>query len=251
MTDWVSLTSGAEAAVAAPAGPVRGAVVVAGELFGVTDYVGAVLERLAGAGYLAAAPDFYWRAERRVALDYGPEGRERGFALMSTLTADEVVADVAAARALVHGQAGERAPGLGLLGFSAGGHIAVLAATRMRFDLLGWVYGPWTLDGGGPIQEPHPPLEDAEALAGYGTEVLGAVGDQDHVISQDEWTRIGRRLTEAGVVHELVIYPGRPHGFGCPDRPQTYDAEATEDLWRRILAALDRRVARSTTDANR
>lgn len=120
--------------------------------------------------------------------------------------------------------------------------LSVLAATRLRFDLLGSFYGPWTLHGGAPLSEPNPPLDQAEAIAGFGTEMLGAVGDQDHVISQPEWKQIEERLTEAGVVHELVTYPGRPHRFLCPDRPATYDADA--DVWRRLLTALDRRVAR-------
>lgn len=63
------------------------------------------------------------------------------------------------------------------------------------------------------------------------------------MISQTEWAEIEQRLTAAGVVHQLITYRGRPHGFLCPDRPDTYDAEATDDLWVRLLDALQRRVA--------
>lgn len=243
MIDWMRLDSGADAAVAVPDQPARGAVVVCGELFGVTDYVTGILTRLADAGFVAVAPDFYWRNGRRQVIAYDEAGRERGFALMATLSAEEVVADIIAARALALDHAGG-AGGTAVLGFSAGGHLSVLAATRLRFDLLGSFYGPWTLHGGAPLSEPNPPLDQAEAIAGFGTEMLGAVGDQDHVISQPEWKQIEERLTEAGVVHELVTYPGRPHGFLCPDRPATYDADADADVWRRLLTALDRRVAR-------
>lgn len=246
MIDWVRLDSGADAALAVPDGPPRGAAVVAGELFGVTGYVTSVLRRLADAGYVAIAPDFYWRTERRTIIDYGEAGRERGFALLATLSADDVVADIAAARALALARAGG-APGTAMLGFSAGGHLSVLAATRIRFDVLGSFYGAWTLHGGAPLREPNPPLDQAEALAEFGTEMLGAVGDQDHVISQAEWIQIGERLTQAGVVHELVTYPGRPHGFLCPDRPDTYDAQATDDVWRRLFEVLERRVAHNDT----
>ncbi|ANY07751.1 hypothetical protein AFB00_17260 [Pseudonocardia sp. HH130630-07] len=112
----------------------------------------------------------------------------------------------------------------------------------MPFDLVASCYGAWTLDGGAPLSEPHPPLDDAEAIAGFGTELLGVVGENDHVVSQDEWRRIRARLDDAGVAHEMVTYPGQPHGFLCPDRPQTYDAAATEDVWCRLRAVLDRPV---------
>jgi carboxymethylenebutenolidase len=241
--DWIRLATGADAALAVPPAAARGAVVVAGELFGLTDYVTGVVERLAAAGYVAVAPDFYWRTERRAVLAYDEEGRRRGFALLATLRADDVVADIAAARDVARHRAGEPT-GTAVLGFSAGGHMAVLAGTRLPFDLIGSCYGAWTLDGGIPLAEPDPPLRHAEAIAAFGAELLGVVGDRDHVISAQEWDRIDRRLTKAGVAHELVTYPGRPHGFLCPDRPDTYDAAATDDVWRRLFDALDRRVAR-------
>lgn len=242
--NWVALGTGAEAAVVVPDGVPRGGIVVAGELFGVTDHLVRVLDRLADEGFVAAAPDVFWRSGRRTSLSYDQAGRERGLALLNTLEADDVVADVGAARELVGDRAGEGA-GLAMLGFSAGGHIAVLAATRMPFDLVVSVYGAWTLRGGVRLADPRPPLEDAEAIAGYGTYFLGAVGTKDHVISTAEWSGIEARLTEAGVDHELITYPGRPHGFLVAERVGTYDAEASDDTWRRILEALDRRVARA------
>lgn len=245
MAEWVPLESGAEAAVAGPDGPARGAVVVGSELFGVTDYVTGVVDRLAGAGYVAAAPDFYWRSERRVALDYDQACRERGFVLAGALEPAAVLADVAAARNLVRHRAGDTG-GTAMVGFSIGGHIGLLAAGQVPFDLVVSFYGAWALHGGGPIPEDHPPLDDAEAIAGFGTTVLGVVGDQDHVLPQDEWRQIDARLAEAGVTHELITYPGLPHGFLCPDRPDTYDAAATEDVWRRLLNALEQKVAQPT-----
>ena len=41
-------------------------------------------------------------------------------------------------------------------------------------------------------------------------------------------------LEEAGVEHELVIYPGAPHSFF--DRKQEQFADASEDAWNRVLA---------------
>ncbi|MEU6284174.1 dienelactone hydrolase family protein [Streptomyces sp. NPDC047028] len=103
------------------------------------------------------------------------------------------------------------------MGVSVGGHLGVLAATRLPLDLVVSCYGGWTLDGGIPLAAPEPPLSPAgaAALAEHGTTVLGLVGGQDFLISADDWQRLGQRLKEAGVAHELVDYPRAAHGFLC------------------------------------
>lgn len=232
-SDWVTLSTGGEALVCRPAGPARGLAVVAGELFGVTDYVASILRRLAGHGFVAAAPDFYWRAGRRMTLGYDEAGRARGFELMGQLTDEDVVADVEATRALLAGEGP-----VAMLGFSAGGHIALLAATRHPFDALGYVYGPWTLRGDGPLRESRPPLDDLARLAA--TDVYAAVGEADHVIPPADWAQIVARYAAAGIPAELESFPGVPHGFMCPDRPESYRHPESEHVWDRLLAQLDR-----------
>lgn len=242
---WTRLSGGAEAFMAAPSQGAPAATVVVGmELFGVTPWVRRACERLAGAGYAAVAPDFYWRQAPRVELGYDDAGREEGFRLLNGLTGEGVAADTEAALALgaARGAAGVRA----FAGFSLGGHLGVLAATRLPLDLVVSCYGGWTLDGGIPLAEPEPPLmpEGAAAIAGHGTALLVLVGGQDFLISADERRRMGQRLDAAGVRHELVDYPRAAHGFLCEDRPAGYDADAAGDAWDRILKALARQARR-------
>ena len=45
-------------------------------------------------------------------------------------------------------------------------------------------------------------------------------------------------LTAAGVEHEIVTYDGAPHSFF--DRRQEEFAEASEDVWRRVLEFIRR-----------
>ncbi|MBD0741486.1 hypothetical protein BG418_08295 [Streptomyces sp. CBMA152] len=110
----------------------------------------------------------------------------------------------------------------------------------MPLDMVVECYGGWTLDGGIPLAEPEPPLtpHGAAAMAAHGTTLLGLVGGQDFLISMDEWQRLGQRLEQAGVRHELIAYPAAQHGFLCEDRPESYDADAAEDAWKHILKAL-------------
>ncbi|QKW23370.1 dienelactone hydrolase family protein [Kitasatospora sp. NA04385] len=238
-TRWVRPQEGGpELFLAAPADAAPAATVVVGqELFGVTAWVRGVCERLAAAGYAAVAPDFYGRKAARVELPYDDAGRAEGFALLGTLTAEQVAADTAAALALGASLSG--GPGRAFAGFSVGGHLGLLAGTRLPLDLVAACYPTWTLEDT-PLADDHPPLgeQGAAALAAHGTTVLGLVGAEDHVVPPEQWDRITERLTAAGVGHELVTYAGVPHGFLCEDRPATHRPEETADAFARILAAL-------------
>src|SRR6266581_2225233 len=137
--------------------------------------------------------------------------------------------------------------GRAMVGLSMAGHIAVLAATRIPLDVAVTFYGGWTLDGGIPLAEPDPPLAHSAAIAANGTFVMGFVGDQDFLVTPDEWQAIDERLTSTGVQHELISYPGAAHGFANEERPETYDKAATDDAWQRVLQVLSERASRQPT----
>ncbi|MET8054044.1 dienelactone hydrolase family protein [Streptosporangium sp. NPDC005286] len=67
-------------------GRARLARILAHQLFGVTADIREVADRIAALGYVAVAPDFYHRAAPGVELPADDAGRERGVALMNTLT---------------------------------------------------------------------------------------------------------------------------------------------------------------------
>ena len=166
-TQWVRLAEGVDVHVAAPEGrAVLGGVVVAGEIFGITAHVRDICERLARVGYLVAAPDFYWRRQRGTCPPYGATGRKAGVRMLRLLQRGEAVSDVAAVRAHLTTRLGaSKAMAMAMVGVSAGGHIAFLAATRLRFAVSVSTYGGWIVDGGIPLAEPTPPVADCAALA--------------------------------------------------------------------------------------
>ncbi|MFC5825831.1 dienelactone hydrolase family protein [Nonomuraea insulae] len=236
-TDWVGSAGGPELHVAMPEGPARGAVVVVQEIFGVTAHVREVCADLAGEGYVAVAPDLYWRRARRA-----EHGRDDGLRLMRDLRREEVLADVLAARTEAVSRAGRG--GAAIVGLSLGGHVAILAAAAVPFDVVVDFYGGWVVHGGIPLADPAPPVEGSAAIAALGAFVLGFVGEHDHLVPPAEWQEFGRRLTAAGVAHELVSYPEAGHGFLCADRPDTYDATASASARARLLTALHDRLDR-------
>jgi carboxymethylenebutenolidase len=67
--------------------------------------------------------------------------------------------------------------------------------------------------------------------------VLGLMGGADEAIPQADVDAFDEALTEAGVEHELVVYPGAPHSFF--DRKQEEFADASEDAWARLLAFIE------------
>ena len=250
-TQWVRLAEGIDVYVAAPEGrEALGGVIVAGEIFGITAHVRDICERLARAGYLVAAPDFYWRQQRGTCLSYDAKGRKTGMRMLRLLRREEVIADVAVVRAHLSAQLGA-SRAMAIVGVSAGGHIALLAATRLRFALAVSIYGGWMVDGGIPLAEPTPPVADCAALAANGCFFLGiAAGGRDRLITTEQWLRLDALLGVAGVEHELIRYAGARHGFLCAERSATFDAEASADMWRRLLGALAARVAHEDPPAD-
>ena len=210
--------------------PARTAVVVAHELFGVNPDIRGVTDRLAGAGYLALAPEFYHRdAASGRWLERTGAGREEGFALLHRLDREQALADVAACLTWLGQQPGiERTA---MIGFSAGGHLAYLAACRLPVSRTAVLYGGWLPSTDIPLSRPDPTLSLTPGITGR---LLYLVGGEDALIDAAERKEIGAALDQGGVEHELVVYPGVQHAFFWPGTP-AYDPGATEDAWARIL----------------
>ncbi|WP_222426757.1 dienelactone hydrolase family protein [Amycolatopsis rhizosphaerae] len=226
VADAASPTMGAYLARPAEPGDHPG-VLVGFELFGLTSYVRDVADRVAAEGYVAIAPDFYHRAAPGTELDSTEEGRQRGFTLLETVTREGALADLEAARKALtdHGATGKA----GMIGLSFGGHLAYFAATRLDLAAVAVFYGGWLTTTDIPLGRPEPTVTLTGDITGR---VLYLVGDADHAVPAEHHREIGSRLAEAGVRHEVVVYPDTPHGFFCHVR-DTYREGPADDAWRR------------------
>lgn len=216
------------AADAAPTG-----VIVAHELFGVNPDIRGVADDLAGAGYLAIAPEFYHRdAPSGRWLERDDAGRQEGFGYLHRLGREQALADVAAAMAWLRAEPGiER---VAMVGFSVGGHLSYLAAGRLPVSRAAVLYGGWLPGTDIPLSQPGPTLELTPGITGR---VLYLVGEDDMLISAEQRSQIRAALSAAGVDHELVSYPGVQHAFFWPGTPP-FSQAARDDAWRRILELL-------------
>jgi len=116
------------------------------------------------------------------------------------------------------------------LGFCLGGRFAFQTADP-SFGLAGAIglYG-----APGPIRNAPGPIQRARELA---APILGLFGGADEGIPPETVAEFDTALTEAGVRHEIVTYPGAPHGFFDQSLADQH-ADACADVWRRVLAFL-------------
>jgi len=179
----VSVDGSAEpmsAYVAQPAEPGPHPTVLVGfEMFGITDYVRAVADRIAALGYTAVVPDFYHRSGSRIALPATAEGRSRGLELLSHVTRDTVDRDL---QALLSHFPGPH----GMVGLSVGGHLAYYAATRFPLAAVATFYPGWLTDDTIPLGRPTPTVDLTPGIKGR---LLFLVGDGDHLFTPPSSTR--------------------------------------------------------------
>ena len=123
-----------DAYLARPPGDSVGAVVVIQEIFGVNADIRGIADWYAEQGYLALAPDLFWRVEPNVSLtDQTEEEWQKAFALMNAFDGDLGVQDIQAAIDTLRGDSQCNGK-VGTVGFCLGGRMAYLAATRTNAD---------------------------------------------------------------------------------------------------------------------
>lgn len=206
-------------------------VIVAHELFGVNPGIQAVADDLAATGFLAVAPEFYHRsAPAGRWLPRDDAGRTEGFGYLNELTRQHALDDTAAAIAWLRSQ--PQIERIAMLGFSAGGHLAFLAACSLDVDATAVLYGGWLTVTDIPLSQPAPTLDLAPGIKGR---VLYLVGEEDFLITAGQRAEIAAALRAAGPGHEVVSYPGVRHAFWWPGTPE-YSEQARDDAWSRVLA---------------
>jgi carboxymethylenebutenolidase len=208
----------------APEGSEPG-VVVLPDVRGLYRFYVELAERFAQAGHHAIAVDYFGRTagtgERDEEFEYMPH--------VVQTQVEQVQADAAAAIEALRERTGVRS--VVTVGFCYGGSQSFAAATSAALDLDGAVgfYG-----GLVPRREGAPaPIEHAGETR---CPVLALFGGADEGIPPDKIAAFERGLQEAGVEHEVHIYPGAPHSFF--DRSFAEHADACEDAWRRVLGFL-------------
>jgi carboxymethylenebutenolidase len=204
-------------------------VLVVQEIFGVHEHIADVCRRFAKAGYLAIAPELYFR-----------QGDPRGYTEIPKLMADivskvpdaQVMSDLDAVA--VWASTRDGSDRVFVTGFCWGGRITWLYAAhnpKVRAGVA-W-YG--RLVGQPSALTPKHPIDVVNDLK---APVLGLYGEADTGIPMDTVWKMQDALkaspNKSANASAFKIYDQAPHAFHADYRP-SYRKEAAEDGWKRCL----------------
>ncbi|QHF93847.1 dienelactone hydrolase [Streptomyces sp. NHF165] len=212
----------------------RPAVLLYPDAAGARETFAAMADRLAQLGYTVLLPDVYYRTggyapfDPATALSDSAE-RERLFALAGSLTTPMVLRDADAFLAFLAERPEVSTDRVGTTGYCMGGRTSLIVAGH-RPDR---VVAAASFHGGGLADESDPdaPHRLADRM---GAHVLVAAAENDEHFPPEQFDRLERALTSAGVRHTMETYPAA-HGFAVPDNP-THDEAATERHWSALAA---------------
>lgn len=210
-----------QAYVSRPATEPAPVVVVIQEIFGVNKDIRATCDELAAQGFIAIAPDLFWRDAPGLDLNALDEAEwKQGFALYGKFDVDRGVRDLAAVVELARQLPGASGR-VGITGFCLGGLMTYLVAARVPVDAAVAYYGGRTNEF----------LDEADAVQGP---LMIHLGEDDEFIDRDAQQAIRDALAEKPNV-EVHVYPGCMHAFARHSGAH-YDAEAAKLANGRTLA---------------
>ncbi|WP_321874214.1 dienelactone hydrolase family protein [Burkholderia ubonensis] len=187
------------------------AVVILQEIFGVNSHIREVADQYAADGYVAIAPDLFWRFRPHIELAYEGADLEKAFGLWQKIDVDEAVLDVGRtvnalkAMSCVTGK-------IAGVGYCFGGRLAYLGAAAQLFDASVAYYG-------GGIQDQ---LDVADNVA---TPIQFHYGSLDTHIPMSAVDAVAERF--AGRQNaEVHRYPHAEHGFNCTHRASYHQPSA-------------------------
>jgi carboxymethylenebutenolidase len=199
-------------------------VFVNSEIFGVHEWVKDICRRLAKAGYVALAPDFFVRAgdpskteDIKVVID-----------IVKATPGDQVTSDTAAALKFLAAQPFADTKRMGVTGFCWGGGETWLCCERFPQFRAGvaW-YGPLKASA-------YPRTAPIELVKDLKAPMLGLYGGQDKGIPAQDVEDMRAAIKAGGKKAEIIVYLDAQHGFLADYRP-SFNAAAAKDAWGKML----------------
>ncbi len=224
--------------LARPSAPGRlPAVIVFMEIFGVNDHIRDVTRRVAAEGYVAIAPDYFFRTAPGLELGYDEKGMETGIGNLMKLSADEMISDAKDTIAYLRSRPDVEGAKIGAMGFCIGGHMTYLTACETDIVAAASYYGGGIAGPQGPGGAPST-LSRTPKIRGR---IQCYFGGQDGMIPLDQVAAVREALAKAGVDHSVDVYPDADHGFHC-DQRATYHAASAKDAWSKTLALFEQKL---------
>ncbi len=196
--------------VARPAGTPNAAIIVIPEIFGVNPGIRQKADKWAAKGYLAVAPDIFWRFAPGVELDPDVEAElQQAFGYFQQYDPADGVYDIESAIKWIRGEGTSK---VGCSGYCLGGRLAYMAAARTDIDASVGYYGVMI----------DTMLDEAHRIA---NPLLLHIACEDQFVSTEAQAAVHAGLDDHPRV-TLHDYPGMPHGFAAEMGDRRHDAEA-------------------------
>ncbi|MWV26336.1 dienelactone hydrolase family protein [Aurantiacibacter rhizosphaerae] len=184
--------------VARPAQEPQSAIIVIQEIFGVNAGIRRKCDKLAEEGYLALAPDLFWRLQPNVELDPDIEPEfQTALDLMGKFNQDQGIRDIEAA--IKHARIVVANGKVGAVGYCLGGRLAYMTAARTDIDASVGYYGVG-IDG---------LLREKNSIA---NPLMLHIPTEDGFVDKDTQKAMHEGLDDHPKV-TLYDYEGLDHGF--------------------------------------
>ena len=201
-------------------------LVVEQEIFGINENVRLVCEHYANQGFVALAPDLFWRLQPNVDLGYSPEEWQKAFDFMKRFDIDKGIEDVGATIKHLRGMK-ECTGRVGAIGYCLGGKLAYLTAARTDVDCAVAYYGvglDQSLNEKGKIGKP----------------LMMHIAEKDKFVPPEAQAKIKAGLKDMKNV-EIHSYPDVDHAFARINGDH-FDANAAEFANKRTLDFLKKHL---------
>ncbi|HZQ73597.1 MAG TPA: dienelactone hydrolase family protein [Burkholderiales bacterium] len=199
------------------------AIVLASAIHGVDADLRGIAEDFAAHGYLAAAPDLFWRSVPGPLTREDPRSAPRGQPRLEKIKAGEAdLADTLAEirkHPLFNGRAA-------VIGFCYGGPYALIGPRRLGYDAGISCHGTQLLDFTGELDGLRKP-------------VCLIWGDQDHAAPapvREAYQQAAARMKNL----EVHVFPGVQHGYMMRSAPKAWDPKMYDFSMGRALELLGR-----------
>lgn len=212
------------------------------EIYGVSDYIRAVAEDLAGLGYVVAAPDLFWRIKPGHQAKHDEAGLKESLEVGSRFDATQGVADATAA---LHHLAAlpEVDGGTGIIGFCLGGSIAYLVAAQAEIDAAAADLGALVSFYGSLLPD------NTDVMGQIRTPTQLHFGGSDPYIPRDQVAKVEEAA--AGHPHvEMHVEEDAGHAFHNRMAPMFHLAEPAARAWRRTEEFLARHLPTREKDSS-
>ncbi|MFN3990264.1 MAG: dienelactone hydrolase family protein [Erythrobacter sp.] len=198
--------------IARPEDAAKAAVIVIQEIFGVNPGIRQKCDKLAAEGYIALAPDLFWRLKPGITLDPDIEAEfAEALDWMGQFDQDAGIRDIQATINYLRSEEG--AAKVGCVGYCLGGRLAFMTAARTNIDASVGYYGVG-IDG---------LLGEAHAIA---NPVMLHIPTNDGFVPPETQAAMHAALDDHPKV-TLHDYEGLDHGFATEIGKRRDEAAAT------------------------